>query len=126
MQDVGGRRAEIARDCRQYASDIFVSLDVQERNVAGGVSIMLSLITPVSAEDLKEMFADDFSESTVTALDSRNKRVVGRTKVMFRDLLFQKATRLKSPPTKRLKFCATKYCPGALNSKIWTKMPNIL
>ena len=64
---------------------------------------MLSLITPVSAEDLKEMFADDFSESTVTALDSRNKRVVGRTKVMFRDLLISESDTAKISPDEAAK-----------------------
>lgn len=113
----GGRRAEIARDCRQYASDIFVSLDVQERNVAGGVSIMLSLITPVSAEDLKEMFADDFSESTVTALDSRNKRVVGRTKVMFRDLLISESDTAKISPDEAAKILRDEILSGRLELK---------
>ena len=113
----GGRRAEIARDSRQYASDIFVSLDVQERNVAGGVSIMLSLIAPVSADDLREMFPGDFSESAVTALDSRNKRVVGRTKTMFRDLLISESDTAKVSPDEAAKILRDEILAGRLELK---------
>lgn len=83
----GGRRGEIRRESRHYASDVFAALEMRETNVAGGVSIMASMIVPLSRELLAEIFPDDFSESVETKFDQIHKRVVSASYVKFRDLV---------------------------------------
>lgn len=83
----GGRRGEIRRESRAYASDVFAALEMRETNVAGGVSIMASMIVPLSRELLAEIFPDDFSESVETKFDQIHKRAVSSSSVKFRDLV---------------------------------------
>lgn len=88
----GGRRGEICRESRAYASDVFVALDMSERNVAGGVSIMASSVVPISRELLAELFPDDFSETVETKFDEIHKRVVSSSSVKFRDLVLSESS----------------------------------
>ena len=81
-----GAKGEICRESRMYADDLFVALDLQERRGgAQGVSIMASMITPIKAEYLREMFPGDFSSETVVRFDERQKRVACVELVKFRD-----------------------------------------
>lgn len=81
-----GAKGEICRESRMYADDLFVALDLQERRGgAQGVSIMASMITPIKAEYLREMFPGDFSSDTVVRFDERQKRVACVELVKFRD-----------------------------------------
>ncbi len=88
---VGGRRGEIAKESRAFARDVFCALEMQERNVAGGVSILASMIVPVSRDILKELFPDDFSEQIETKFDATQKRVVATRAVKFRDLILEES-----------------------------------
>ena len=80
-----GAKGEICRESRMYADDLFVALDLQERRGgAQGVSIMASMITPIKAEYLREMFPGEFSTETVVRFDERQKRVACVELVKFR------------------------------------------
>ena len=83
-----GAKGEICRESRMYADDLFVALDLQERRGgAQGVSIMASMITPIKAEYLREMFPGDFSSDIVVRFDERQKRVACVELVKFRDFI---------------------------------------
>ncbi len=85
------RRGEISKESRAFACDVFCALEMQERNVAGGVSILASMIVPVSREILSELFPNDFSEQFETKFDSIQKRVIALRAVKFRDLILEES-----------------------------------
>lgn len=87
----GGRRGEIRKESRAYASDIFAALEMREQNVAGGVSVLASMIVPVEREMLAELFPEDFSNSVETKFDSVHRRVVSATSVRFGDLVIEES-----------------------------------
>lgn len=88
-----GAKGEICRESRAYADDLFVALDLQERRGgAQGVSIMASMITPVKAEHLREMFPGEFSSETSVRFDERQKRVTSSELVKFRDFVISESS----------------------------------
>ena len=87
-----GRRGEIRKESRPYATDIFAALEMKEQNIAGGVSILASMIVPIPPELLARHFPDDFSETVETKFDAVHKRVVSSTSVKFRDLILSESS----------------------------------
>ncbi|MBQ6534738.1 MAG: DEAD/DEAH box helicase [Opitutales bacterium] len=87
----GGRRGEIRKESRAWARDIFCALEMREQNVGGGVSIMASMIVPVSRAELEELFPSDISRERRTFFDPAQKRVVGANAVKFRDLVLEQS-----------------------------------
>lgn len=83
---IGGRRGEIRKQSRVWAKDIFVALNLSEQNVSGGVNIVASMIAPIEISQIEEIFPDEFSDATSTFFDEKQKRVVCRRTVSFRDL----------------------------------------
>ena len=51
----GGRRGEVRRSSKKYASKIFAALELAEQNVGGRVSIMASGIVPLKKEWIAEL-----------------------------------------------------------------------
>lgn len=93
-----GKRGEIRKESRAYADDLFVALDLQERQSgAQGVSIKASLITPIKAEYLREMFPDDFSSFNEVRFDEHQRRVVCGELVKFRDLIISENSGAEPP-----------------------------
>lgn len=93
-----GKKGEISRQSRAYADDLFVALDLQERQGgAQGVSIMASLLTPITVENLRELFASDFTSEKGVRFDERQRRVVCGETLKFRDLVISENSGAEPP-----------------------------
>ena len=108
------RRGDIRKESRAYASDVFCSLEMKEQNVAGGVSILASMIVPISRELLAELFPDDFSETSETKLDISQKRVVATTLTMFRDLVIEESQKGTPDPDEAARILHAEIMSGRL------------
>lgn len=113
----GGRSGEVRKESRAYAENIFVAMDLQEQNKAGGVSILASMITPVKEEFLAELFPDDFSEAFDVRFDEKNKRVVSQKSVKFRDLSISESASHNPPPDEAAKILRDEILSGRLPLK---------
>jgi len=80
----GLRRKESSVD-----SPFFVSAEIEERNQASGVQILLGMNVGVEMDWLKDFFPDDVSETIETLYDGSLRRVVERRKTVFRDLVLE-------------------------------------
>ena len=117
----GGRRAEVRRQSKKYASKIFVALELDEQNAGGRAVIMASGIVPVKKEWLKEMFAADFSETEEVGLDPDTKRVVAQKSVKFRDLVLERTTGAPASPDAAAKIFCDMIFGGKLALKNWSE-----
>lgn len=95
-----GRNGEVRKESRSYADDIFVALNLQERQTSQGVSIAASMLTPVSLDEIKSIFPDDVSEISDVQYSETQKRVVAGRIVKFRDVVISEA--LGAEPSKDL------------------------
>lgn len=93
-----GKKGEIKKESRMYADDLFVALDLQERQGGAlGVSIIASMVIPIKREYLSEMFGGDFSKNESVRFDERQKRVVCGELVKFRDLVISENAGAEPP-----------------------------
>ena len=117
----GGRRAEVRRQSKKYASKIFVALELDEQNAGGRAVIMASGIVPVKKEWLKEMFAADFSETEEVGLDADTKRVAAQKSVKFRDLVLERTAGAPASPDAAAKIFCDMIFAGKLALKNWSE-----
>ncbi|HEY8965247.1 MAG TPA: ATP-dependent helicase C-terminal domain-containing protein, partial [Candidatus Methylacidiphilales bacterium] len=90
------RRGTLVRDSVVRDAPLFVAGEVREvdsRNARSGkdVEVLLSQATAVEEAWLRELFPDDFTTGTETLFDESLKRVVGRTRTLFRDLVLRES-----------------------------------
>jgi ATP-dependent helicase HrpB len=84
---VHGRRGQLARESSVRAAPLVVAAEVHEIEGRGGeLNVLLSTITAIEADWLRELFPDDFHERTVALYDHEEKRVVAERQRLFRDL----------------------------------------
>jgi ATP-dependent helicase HrpB len=87
---------------------------MKEQNVAGGVSILASMIVPISKELLSELFPDDFSETSETRLDMSQKRVVASSLTKFRDLVIDESQKGEPDPDESARILHAEIMSGRL------------
>lgn len=116
---LGGRRGEVRRSSKKYASKIFVALDLNEQANMGRVSIMLSQICPVEKDDLKELFSEDFSENREVVFEESTKRVMCRQSVVFRGLALEDSYSDSVSESDRASILADMIMRGKLQLKNW-------
>lgn len=87
----GGRRGEVRRSSKRYASKIFVALDLSEQSANGRAAIMASMLCPLERETIAEMFPGDFSSEERAAFDEKTRRVMSVRRVKFRDLVLEES-----------------------------------
>ena len=82
------RRGVLARESVVQKSPTFVAAEIREVESRGeDLLILLSLATAVREEWLRELYPDDFQASHTEYYDPALRRVVGRTDLVFRDLV---------------------------------------
>lgn len=114
---VGGKRGEIRKQSRPWASDLFVALELGEQETANGASILASMTVPVRIDQIRELFPGEFSDSTSTFFDESQKRVVCKRIVSFRDLpLLEESGGAPDPAA-----CAKIFCGEILAGRIRLK-----
>jgi ATP-dependent helicase HrpB len=80
------RTGELVRDSAVRAAPLFVAAEIREVQSRDDLRVLLSLATAVEESWLRDMFPDDFTESTETVFDPHLRRVVARRARLFRDL----------------------------------------
>jgi ATP-dependent helicase HrpB len=95
------RHGVLARESVVQKSPIFVAGEIREiqgRN--DELIVLLSQVTGVREEWLRELFPDDFRASDQIFFDPVTRRVQQKRELLFRDLILQ-STRLDAPPDER-------------------------
>ena len=85
---VGGRRGVLARETAPQDAPLLVAAEVRE--VEGRdreLNTLLTLATAVEESWLRELFPRDFSDEETVEWDAAQKRVLGRRRRKFRDLV---------------------------------------
>ncbi|SDU06920.1 ATP-dependent helicase HrpB [Verrucomicrobium sp. GAS474] len=90
------RRGTLVRDSVVRDAPLFVAGEVREvdsRNTRSGkdVEVLLSQATAVEEEWLRELFPEDFSTKAEVIFDESLKRVVQKTRTLFRDLVLRES-----------------------------------
>ncbi len=84
---VGGRRGDLSRESLVGNAPLFVACEVNEIGRQGGVvNTILNLCTAIEREWLEALFPSQFSDVEETVFSEKQKRIVERKVVRFRDL----------------------------------------
>src|SRR6202043_1665683 len=92
------RHGVLARESVVQKSPLFVAGEI--RQIQGRndeLIVLLSQVTGVREEWLRELFPNDFRESDQVFFDQATRRVQAKKDLLFRDLLLQ-STKLDTPP----------------------------
>lgn len=116
---VGGKRGEVRKSSKKYASKIFAALDLSEQANMGRVSIMLSDLCPIEEGDLRAVFPNDFSEKREVSFEESAKRVMVKRSVAFRDLPIFESFSDSATDSERAEVFAGMIMNGALRLKNW-------
>jgi ATP-dependent helicase HrpB len=95
------RHGVLARESVVQKSPLFVAGEIREiqgRN--DELIVLLSQVTGVREEWLRELFPDDFRESAQVFFDPATRRVQEKKDILFRDLVLQ-STKLDATPDER-------------------------
>jgi len=95
---VHGRHGVLARESVVQKSPLFVAGEIREvQGRDDELIVLLSQVTGVHEEWLRELFPNDFRESDQVLFDQATRRVQAKRDLLFRDLLLQ-STKLDTPP----------------------------
>lgn len=98
---------------------LFVSAEIEERNVGGEVQVMLGMNTAVEQEWLRELFPDGFGEKDDVEYDLWQKRVRRIRRTVFRDLVIREEESLDVPTDKAASLLASEVNKGGIRLKHW-------
>jgi len=117
---VHGRRGLLARTSVASNSKLLVAAEITEIEGRGGdAQVLLSLATEIDEPWLRELFPDDFSESSEHIFDSSQNRVVVRREKRFRDLVIENQDRDAEPGPAASSCLAGQILSGALRLNGW-------
>ncbi len=86
----GGLRGMLARESAARDSDLFVACEINEiGKQSGEVNTVLNLCSRIEREWLDELFSTEFRSGVEVVFDEKQKRVVERTFVCYRDLVIE-------------------------------------
>ena len=117
-QLVHQRRGTLSRESVVREASLLVAAEVAE--IEGrDVEVVLSLITVVKPEWLREIFPEGFHEQTVAVWDEPTRRAYGETQRLFRDLVLESKRSEKPPLEQAAHLLATRVLKGELTLKNW-------
>jgi ATP-dependent helicase HrpB len=117
-QLVHQRRGTLSRETAVRDAPLLVAAEVSE--IEGrDVEVVLSLITVVKPEWLRELFPDGFREQTVAVWDEPTRRAYGETQRLFRDLVLEQKRSEKPPLEQAAELLASRVMKGELVLKNW-------
>ena len=117
-QLVHQRRGTLSRETAVREASLLVAAEVAE--IEGrDVEVVLSLITVVKPEWLREIFPEGFREQTVAVWDEPTRRAYGETQRLFRDLVLESKRSEKPPLEQAAHLLATRVMKGELVLKNW-------
>jgi ATP-dependent helicase HrpB len=83
------RRGVLARDSVVQDAPLFVAAEIREIDRAADVETLLTQVTAIREEWLREIFPEGFVDTTDVAFDRIAKRVIARRVTRFRDLVLR-------------------------------------
>jgi ATP-dependent helicase HrpB len=119
-----GRRGVLARESVVKAP-IFVVSEAREVEKGAAkdrtLTVVLNLATAIQEEWLRELFADDFTESGVVVYDPAQRRVIVRNQVRFRDLVLREKLSDKPPGDEAAAILAREVAAGRCQLENWNE-----
>ena len=117
---VHGRRGQLARSSAVQESRLLVASEINEIEGRGGeAQVLLSLVTAIEEEWLREMFPKDFTEDATCLFDRSQNRVVIRRTRLFRDLVLDSQDRDAEPSPEASACLAEAVLAGTLRLNGW-------
>lgn len=116
------RRGTLVRDSAVQDSPLFVAAEVREvdsRMKGKDVEVLLSLATAVKEEWLREFFPGDFSSGAEVLFDESLKRVVQKTRTVFRDLVLRESGEEPPEPGAAAALLARRVVSGQMPLHSW-------
>jgi ATP-dependent helicase HrpB len=93
------RRGVLARESCIQKSPLLVAAEISEIEGRGGeINVLLSLATAVEESWLKEIFPNDYRETTGVVYDEQVRRVMSRRERRFRDLVLESKASSEDAP----------------------------
>ena len=115
------RHGVLARESVVQKSSLFVAGEIREiQGRDDELIVLLSQVTSVREEWLRELFPNDFRETDLVFFDSATRRVQSRRDVIFRDLILQSARIETPPPEKASEILAKEVIEGRCPLANWT------
>jgi ATP-dependent helicase HrpB len=116
---VHNRRGDLRRQSAVRHARLLVAADVEETHARGDIAVLLSLATKIEEPWLRELFPEDFAETSETAYDSTQKRVVRRISRRFRDLILETRDAPDPLPDEAARLLAAEVLAKRLELKNW-------
>ncbi len=117
---VHNRRGVLARESVVHRARLLTASEIREIESSDGErQVLLTLATAIKMEWLHEFFPDAIQEKTEVAFDSSSRRVVGRTVVVFRDLVLAEKKTDRVPAAEAAALLAREVMAGTCPLKKW-------
>lgn len=116
---VHGRRGELRRETAVREAPLLVAAEIEEVQVRGEVTTLLSQATAIEESWLRELFPQDFSEVTSVRYDANQRRVVTRVERRFRDLVLAVREREDVTSDAASQLLAEEVLAGRLSLDAW-------
>ncbi|MGI8955699.1 MAG: ATP-dependent helicase C-terminal domain-containing protein [Chthoniobacterales bacterium] len=117
---VHNRRGVLARESVVHRARLLTASEIREIESSDGErQVLLSLATAIKMEWLHEFFPDAIEEKTEVNFDSSSRRVVGRTIVVFRDLVLAEKKTDRVPAAEAASLLAREVMAGTCPLKKW-------
>ena len=117
---VHNRRGVLARESVVHRARLLVASEIREIESSDGErQVLLTLATAIKEEWLREFFPEDVEEKTEVTFDSSLRRVVGRTVILFRDLVLPEKKSDRVPAAQAAALLAREVIAGNCPLKNW-------
>jgi ATP-dependent helicase HrpB len=113
------RVGELARESGVREAGLLVAGEIREVESRDELRVLLSQVTAVKEEWLRELFPDDFSEGEETVYDAVARRVVMRRTRLFRDLVLDFVERDATDPEAAARLLTEEVVAGRAPLKNW-------
>jgi len=114
------RTGELRRESVVEA-DLFVASEIEERDVRGGVDLLLGMASKVDPAWLGELFPDALETTDATRYEASGRKVSRKRERRFRDLVLDDAEAGDPDPGRAAELLAEEVMAGRLTLKHWTQ-----
>ena len=113
------RRGTLVRESAVQSAAFLVASEIREVNKGGDLQVLLSMATAVKEEWLRELFPDDFESAPEVLFDESLKRVVQKTRTVFRGLVLRESGEEEPDPDRAAAILAQKVIEGKMPLHGW-------
>ncbi|MEO7725571.1 MAG: ATP-dependent helicase C-terminal domain-containing protein, partial [Chthoniobacterales bacterium] len=117
---VHNRRGVLARESVVHRARLLTASEIREIESSDGErQVLLTLATAIKEEWLREFFPEAIQEKTEVTFDSSSRRVVGRSVVVFHDLVLLEKKTDRVPAAEAAALLAREVMAGTCPLKKW-------